>query len=428
MNGAAMMAWIGDLYPICRSITGEGLRQTLRSVAERVPARLHEIPSGTPVLDWTVPREWNLRSAWIEDASGRRVVDAGDSNLHVVNYSTPIRRRMELAELLPHLHSLPDHPDWIPYRTSYYREDWGFCLRHRDLVGLVEGEYEVCVDSTLEDGALTYAELVLSGDVEEEVLLTTHACHPSMANDNLSGIAVLTALAQRLQARERRFTYRLLWMPGTIGAITWLEKHRADVDRVRHGLVLAGLGDAGAFTYKRSRRGDAEIDLAVAEVLGEGGRASRLVDFSPYGYDERQFCSPAFDLPVGRFSRSEYGSYPEYHSSADDLGFVSAGQLEASVDALDAILRRLESRRFYRNTAPEGEPQLGRRGLYDETGEVEDWPRVRLALLWVLNLSDGLHSLESIAARSGLPMAAIEAAALRLLAAGLLSSAQGEAR
>lgn len=419
--GLDLRALLEELFPLCRSITGEGLRQTLRVVKRELPGlRIHEIPSGTEVLDWEVPKEWNLREAWITGPSGHRIVDTADSNLHVVNYSVPVRRRLSLEELQPHLHSLPDRPDWIPYRTSYYRQDWGFCLPHRQREALEPGSYEVCIDARLEPGSLSYGELLLPGDREEEVLFTTHACHPSMANDNLSGVVVLMALARVLQEIPRRYTYRLLWMPGTIGAITWLAAHRDEVERVRHGLVLAGLGDAGDFTYKRSRRNDARIDQIVANALRDHAPKARIVDFSPYGYDERQFNSPGFRLPVGRLSRSEWGSYPEYHTSADDLDFVADEQLEGALRLLQRIVVRLEGDRRFRNTVPYGEPQLGRRGLYDETGEIEDWERVRSALLWVLNLSDGEHALLDVAERSGLPFEAVAAAAARLRTAGLL--------
>ena len=412
--GSELLRHIERLYPICRSITGEGLRATLRDVATDLPLEIHEVPSGTEVLDWTVPKEWNIREAWVAGPDGRRVIDFADSNLHVVNYSVPVHRRLPLGELQEHLHSLPDHPDRIPYRTSYYRETWGFCLRHRDREALVDGDYEVFVDATLEDGHLSYGELFLPGASDEEVLLTTHACHPSMCNDNLSGVTVLAALARALSGVERRFGYRILFLPGTIGAITWLARNRERTGRIRHGLVLAGLGDRGPMTFKRSRRGDTDLDRAVELVLRDIGAEHLVRDFSPYGYDERQFCSPGFDLPVGRLSRSEYGSYDEYHTSADDLDFVDAASLADSYRRLVEVLAVLETDGVYLNTRPHGEPQLGRRGLYSDREDV------RMATLWVLNLADGRHSLLDVAERSGMRWSSLLAAARALEAGGLL--------
>lgn len=420
-TGEAMYRLIERLYPICRSITGDGVRETLAAIREHVPLEVHEVPSGTPVLDWTVPKEWNIRDAWVKDASGRRVIDFRASNLHVVGYSVPVRRRLSLAELKPHLHTLPDHPDWIPYRTSYYQESWGFCLAHNRLLALEEGEYEVEIDSTLSDGALTYGELVLPGEQEEEFLLSCHVCHPSLCNDNLSGIALATFLAARLAARRaRRCTYRFLFIPGTIGSITWLARNEPAVARIRHGLVVNCVGDGGPFTYKRSRRGDAEIDRAASHVLRHSGRAYDVIDFFPYGYDERQYCSPGFNLPVGALSRTTHGHYPQYHTSADDLGFVRPGALAESLELYEAVIDVIERNRRYRNLSPKGEPQLGRRGLYRALGagrSSED----EMAVFWVLNLGDGEHDLLAVAERARMPFPAIARAADALAATGLLA-------
>jgi aminopeptidase-like protein len=409
---------VAELYPICRSITGDGVRRTLDVIGKRLPLERHEVPTGTPVFDWTVPREWNITDAWVADANGRRVIDFQRSSLHVVSYSTPIRARMPLGELRPHLHTLPEYPDWIPYRTSYYMEGWGLCLAHRDLLALEDGEYEVCIDASLADGHLSYGEYVLPGQTAEEVLISCHTCHPSLANDNLSGIAVAVALAERLQAASRRYTYRFVFAPGTIGAITWLARNEDAVGAIRHGLVLACLGDAGGFTYKRSRRGDAEIDRAVAHVLGQTG--GRMVDFVPYGYDERQYCSPGFNLSVGSFSRTPHGEFPEYHTSADDLDLVQPSSLAGSLVTLLEVLGVLEGNRRYRNTNPKCEPQLGKRGLYRMTGGHKDTREAELAMLWVLNLSDGDHTLLEVAERSGMRFASIAVAARALEDRGLL--------
>jgi aminopeptidase-like protein len=417
-TGPAMHALMAELYPICRSITGNGFRQTLRRLGEIVPITLSEVPTGTPVFDWTVPKEWNIREAWIADPAGRRVVDFRNHSLHVVNYSVPVRQRMALAELRPKLHSLPDQPDLIPYRTAYYAEDWGFCLSHRQLEGLREGEYEVCIDSTLAPGHLTYGECLLPGEVSEEILVSVHSCHPSLANDNLSGMAVAVFLARQLAVAKRKHTIRFLFIPGTIGSITWLATHEAEAGRIRHGLVLSCLGDPGPSTYKRSRRGDALVDRAAAHVLAEEG-ASRVLDFIPYGYDERQYCSPGFDLAVGCLTRTPNGKFPEYHTSADNLDFVRPDALEDSLQKCLRIIEILERDEAYLNLNPKCEPQLGRRGLYRATGG-RDLPGFEMALLWVLNLSDGRHTLLDIAQRSAVPFRVVLGAASALEGVGLL--------
>ena len=285
-----MHALMRRLFPICRSITGEGVRETLRIIREHVPIEIQEVPSGTKVLDWNVPREWNIRDAWIKNAAGERIVDFKKLNLHVVSYSTPIKRRMRLAELKEHLFTIADHPDWVPYRTSYYKESWGFCLSENQLGQLNESdEYDVCIDSSLQDGSLTYGEYLLKGAETEEVLISCHVCHPSLANDNLSGISLAVELAKCMAETPRRYSYRFLFIPGTIGSITWLARNETTVPQIRHGLVLTCVGDAGNVTYKRSRRGDAEIDRAFTHILQHSGTPHRIIDFFPYGYDERQY-------------------------------------------------------------------------------------------------------------------------------------------
>jgi aminopeptidase-like protein len=423
--GEELYKLVTELYPICRSITGDGVRRTLEVVDREIGLEISEVPSGTQVLDWTVPREWNVRDAWVANAAGERVIDFQASNLHLVGYSVPVRATMALEELKGHLFTLPEQPDLVPYRTSYYAERWGFCASQRLVDSLPDGDYEVCVDSTLADGHLTYGEHLVEGETDEEVLISVHVCHPSLANDNLSGIAVASRLA-RLLGRERpRYRYRFLFVPGTIGSITWLARNEDRLDRVRHGLVLACVGDPGGFTYKRSRRGDADVDRAVAHVLERSGRPHRVVDFSPYGYDERQYCSPGFDLPVGSLSRSTYASYPEYHTSGDDLDLVGPEQLEDSLELCWEVVQVLEGERRYLNLHPKGEPQLGRRGLYGQIGGRSDAEQRQMAMLWVLNLSDGRHGLLEVAERSGLPFALVAEVAGVLEEAGLLSRTAG---
>ena len=414
--GRELYDCVTDLYPLCRSLTGDGLRETLRRLQRRVPLTVHEVPTGTPVFDWTVPKEWNIRDAWVKNARGERVIDFRRSNLHVVSYSVPVRRRMSLAQLRPHLHTLPDRPDWVPYRASFFNETWGFCLSQRQLDALEDGEYEVCIDASLESGSLTYGECYLPGESSDEILVSCHVCHPSLANDNLSGIAIAAYLGHYLRQVSLRHSCRILFLPGTIGPITWLARNEAAVGRIRHGLVLVCLGDAGRFTYKKSRRGDAVIDRAAAHVVRQAGDHA-VEEFSPYGYAERQYCSPGFNLPVGRLSRTPHGCFPEYHTSADDLDFVRPGQLAGSFAACLDILDVLEHDRVYVNQSPRCEPQLGRRGLYREVGADE------MAMLWVLNQSDGQHSLLDIAERSGCAFPALRRAAAALERHGLLKEA-----
>lgn len=414
-SGADMYALVEDLYPICRSITGEGVRETLARIANELPINITEVPTGTAVFDWTVPKEWNIREAWIKGPDGSKLVDFADHNLHVVNYSVPVHEHLTLEALKPRLHSLPDRPDWIPYRTSYYDETWGFCLPHRQLESLPEGTYEVYIDSDLTDGSLTYAEAVMPGQTDREVLLSAHTCHPSLANDNLSGIALLVRLGRALAEIETRYTYRLIFAPGTIGSITWLARNTGKTERIRHGLVLSCVGDAGGPTYKRSRGGDAAIDRAVARVFAEAAPAGTILDFSPYGYDERQYGSPGFNLPVGLFERSKYGDFPEYHTSGDNLEFVSPAELDRSYDLVARVIEILETDWYPVNTAPHCEPQLGRRGLYKAMGGDNERVERQMAMLWVLNLADGEHSLADIAAKSGIGHARIEEVAELLL-------------
>lgn len=423
-TGDELHRLLRELFPICRSITGDGVRRTLRGLQTHLALEIHETPSGTEVFDWTVPQEWNIREAWIKNPRGERVVDFANHSLHIVNYSVPIHRRMTLAELRPHLHSFPDRPDLIPYRTSYYQPKWGFCVAHRELEQWPEGEYEVYIDSDLAPGSLSYGELLLPGKRTDEVLFTAHVCHPSLANDNLSGVVVAAALASQLLAiPDREYSYRFLFAPGTIGAITWLAQNESQVDRIQHGLVVALVGGAGDFHYKRSRRGNAEIDRVVEYVLRASGRPHQVRDFSPYGYDERQYCSPGFNLPVGSLTRTPHGEFPEYHTSGDNLDFVSPESLAASLDLYREVCRVLEANRRYVNLNPKCEPRLGKRGLYQSLGGTANAGQVELALLWVLNFSDGTHSLLDIAERSGHSFATIADAAQLLKDHGLLREA-----
>jgi len=411
---------IVELYPICRSITGDGYRQTMRRIQQMIPVQIHEVPSGTEVFDWTVPKEWNIRDAYVKGPDGKKVIDFNRHNLHVLQYSVPVHLTLPLRELKQHLYSLPDHPEWIPYRTSYYKDNWGFCLTQKQLDSLDDGKYEVVIDSTLKDGHLTYGEYRVQGETNEEVLLSCHSCHPSLCNDNLSGIALTSFLAKILSGHTLRYSYRFLFIPGAIGSITWLARNEPLVARIKHGLVVTGVGDCGRFHYKKSRRLTAEIDRVVQNVLKHSGEPHQVLDFSPYGYDERQYCSPGFNLPVGSLTRSPHGSYPQYHTSADNLEFVSADALAGSLRIYLEVIRVLEGNRRYLNLNPKCEVRLGKRGLYRSVGGEISQPMNELALLWVLNLSDGNHSVLDIGERSGLPFDDIEAAVGALVGKGLL--------
>ncbi|MDH5291331.1 MAG: DUF4910 domain-containing protein [Acidimicrobiia bacterium] len=408
-----------DLFPLCRSLTGNGNRATLARVGKEIDLTIHEVPTGTPVLDWQVPNEWNLNRGRLWGPDGDLVADTDNCNLHVVGYSHAVKGALSLSQIANHLHSNPDMPWSVPYRTAYYAQTWGFCLPYDDHASLQPGFYTVDLDATLEPGALTYGELVVPGTTDREVLISTHICHPSMANDNLTGIAAAIALARWAMSAQRRLTYRFVFVPGTIGSITWLSRNRDVVPRIAHGLVVTGLGDPGPLTYKRSRRGDTGTDRVLAQVLAD--RGGRVIDWYPYGYDERQYCSLGFDLPIGRLSRTMHGTYPQYHTSADDLSFVSAERVLAAVDVATEALELFDQRRPLTNTSPEGEPQLGRRGLFAKIGGTIGTASKESTYLWLLSLADGDTDVVDVAARAGLPLDEVVLAAARLRDAGLLT-------
>jgi aminopeptidase-like protein len=421
--GDGMYTFIEKMFPICRSITGNGVRQSLEIIREMVPIKIHEVPSGLKVFDWEVPKEWNIRDAYIKNSKGEKIVDFKHSNLHVLNYSIPVRKTLTLAELKEHLFYLREYPDWIPYRTSYYKEDWGFCITYNQFNSLSEDTYEVCIDSTLEPGHLTYGELLIPGATDEEILISSHICHPSLANDNLSGLSVAVFLAQHLSKIQSRYSYRFLFIPGTIGAITWLATNEEKINKIKHGLVLSLLGDAGHFTYKKSRRHTAEIDLVAEYILKSKNSGNNVIDFIPYGYDERQYCSPGINLSVGCLSRTPYGQYAQYHTSADNLDFIKASSLEESFNTVKEIFEALEGNKTYINLNPKCEPQLGKRGLYSLKGGNNDAKEFQMALLWTLNLSDGEHTILDISKRSAIDFAIIKEAADRLVECQLLKEA-----
>jgi aminopeptidase-like protein len=421
--GQAMYSLAAELFPLCRSVTGAGVRQTLARLQAVVPLAVREVPSGTKVFDWVVPREWNIKDAYIADESGRRVVDFRESNLHVVSGSVPVRQRMSWEELRPRLHTLPEYPSWVPYRTSFHSENWGFCLTHErfvELDRLGNRSYEVVIDSSLTEGSLTYGELLLPGEADDEVLVSTHICHPSLANDGLSGMVVAAWLARELARRERRYSYRFLFIPATIGAITWLSLNETHTARIKHGWVLSVVGDNGGFTYKRSRQGDAEIDRVFGHVLRHSCERHSILDFEPFGYDQRQFCSPGFDLPMGCLMRTPNECYEEYHTSADNLDLIQPQRLAGSLEVCLTACEVLDGNRTYRNLNPKCEPRLGPRGLYHAFGSRPDRELLQKSLLWALNLSDGQHTLLDIAERSGVAFGLVRQAADLLLEHDLL--------
>jgi aminopeptidase-like protein len=420
--GDQIYALAAKIYPICRSITGDGVRHTLRELREHIALQIHEVPTGTAVFDWTIPREWNIRDAYIKDERGEKVVDFAKSNLHVMSYSVPVRQRISLSELKDHLQTLPGQPSLIPYRTSYYKEDWAFCIAHRQFEALQDETYDVLIDSSLTEGYLTYGEYLHKGETDDEFLLSAHVCHPSLANDNCSGVALLTCLAERMAGLRTRYSYRFLFAPGTIGAITWLARNEDNCRRIKHGLVVSMVGDPGGPTYKRSRRGNAKIDRSIVHVLRHSGLKPAVLEFFPYGYDERQYCSPGFDLPVGLFQRSKFAEIPEYHTSADNLDFIRPEHLGESYRLITQALDVIENDTLCVNLIPKCEPQLGRRGLYGAVGGDKDAAAANMAMLWILNLSDGGGSLLDIAERADLPFEVIRRTAERLEQHGLLSS------
>jgi aminopeptidase-like protein len=418
--GEEIFAFAAKIFPICRSITGDGVRRTLHEIGAHLPLEVHEVPTGTEVFDWTIPREWNIRDAYIKNDAGDKVVDFAQSNLYVMSYSIPVRKSVSLAELKEHVHTLPQQPDLIPYRTSYYADDWAFCMTHRQLEGLREETHEVVIDSSLETGSLTYGEYLHKGETDEEFLLSAHVCHPSLANDNCSGVALLTQLARRMVGLRTRLSYRFLFAPGTIGAIAWLAHNEHKSRRIKHGLVVSMVGDGGGPNYKKTRRGDTAIDRAMGHVLRHSGLTPTIEDFSPYGYDERQYCSPGFNLPVGLFQRSKYATIPQYHTSADNLHFIKPEHLLESYSVIVKTIGVIEKDAVYRSMNPKCEPQLGKRGLYGCTGGM-DIATENMAMLWVLNFSDGAHSVLDIAERAKLPFEIVLRAAQLLEAHGLLT-------
>lgn len=396
-NGANLLEWAKDLFPITRSLTGAGVRETLSYLNKLLPGMtIHEVPSGTKVLDWNVPKEWAISEAYVETLDGERVIDMKWSNLHVMGYSTPIDEVITREELEKHLHSLPDQPNAIPYVTSYYSENWGFCVSQIQRETLTEEKYRVKIDSQLFDGHLTYAELIIPGTSDDEVLLSTYVCHPSMVNNELSGPVVMTALARWLHAAEGlHYTYRILFIAETIGAITYLSQHLETLKKnVKAGWVLTCIGDDRTYSYVPSRLGGTLADRVSLKVLEERGHEYVRYTFLDRGSDERQWCAPGVDLPVCSLMRSKYAEYPEYHTSLDDFSVVTENGLQGGLDVMVDSIKLLEANKIWQVTTL-GEPQLGKRGLYPNTSTKASAGIVR-DMKNVITFADGEHDVIEI--------------------------------
>jgi len=442
-SGEIMYKLIKKLFPICRSITGNGTRKTLEIISKEISIQTFEIPSNTRVFDWTIPNEWNITDAYIKNKNGIKIIDFKNSNLHVLNYSSPIKKTLTLKELKPHIFTDPEHPDVTPYRTSYYHENWGFCMPHNDFLNLKDEMYEILIDSTLKKGSLSYGEFFVKGKSSEEIIFSCYICHPSMCNDSLSGIALVTQLATYIKnlKNQTNYSYRFLFIPETIGSITWLSLNRNNLKKIKHGLILTCVGDSGNFTYKKTRKENAEIDQTVIDVLKDSTIKHKIIDFFPTGSDERQFCSPGINLEVGCFTRSIFGEFPEYHTSADNLDFIKPKFLNDSFEILKKVLHKLENNhgkstvktqskpkkfsnnteKVYLNLSPYCEPQLGKRMIYHNTGgfmkdildkaKFSDQQINDEALLWILSYSDGFHSINDISHMSKINLEILKNAA-----------------
>jgi aminopeptidase-like protein len=420
--GNEMHNLMKELFPICRSITGNGVRDTLKILQTHIPISVYEIPSETKVFDWKIPKEWNIHDAYVIDPKGKKIIDFKKSNLHVVSYSIPIHKKMSLSELKPHLHTIPEIPDAIPYRTSYYDEDWGFCMKYNDFQKLEDGEYEIMIDSSLENGFLTYGEFFKQGELKDEFLISCYICHPSMCNDNLSGTVLATFLAKILQKIKTKFSYRILFIPETIGAITWLFENEKNLNLIKYGLVATCLGDSGTLTYKKTRDGNHDIDKISEYILEQSNQKYTVLDFFPIGSDERQFCSPGFNLPVGSLVRTGYGQFSEYHTSKDDLNFVKANFLADTFSKYCQIINLVENNEKYINLNPKCEPQLGKRNLWNSLGgqRTAYGEKNASAIFWILNQSDGTKTLLDIAIKSKIDFNVLKTIADNLVKQNLL--------
>jgi len=397
--GQEMHALAARLFPINRSLTGPGVRETLSILQEHLQdLQIYEVKSGTSAFDWEIPNEWSVNDAYVKDETGKKIIDFKTSNLHLMGYSTPVNYLVTREELMKHLHTLPDQPTAIPYVTSYYSEDWGFCVADEDLQNIGDGPFEVYVDSTLGPGVMNYADLIIQGQTDEEILLSTYFCHPSMANNELSGPVVLTFIAKWLKEiplKDRKYTYRLVMVPETIGSIYYISKNLESLRKVRAGWVLTCIGDERTYSYVPSRDGNTLADRVSKKVLSEIYPDYKTYSWLDRGSDERQYCSPGVDLPVASIMRSKYGEYPEYHTSLDDLSLVTPDGLYGGFVAMQAAIKMLEANAVFKTRVP-CEPQLGKRGLYPNTSVKSSGHLVRDQMN-VLSYCDGVNDLISIA-------------------------------
>ncbi|MBL7002332.1 MAG: DUF4910 domain-containing protein [Nitrosopumilus sp.] len=435
-----MYQLIKRLYPICRSITGNGVRETLKILQEKIPLEIIEVSTGTKCYDWTIPKEWNIKDAYIKDQNGNVVVSFHESNLHVVSYSVPIHQKLSFDELKKHIHYIEEKPDAIPYRTSYYDEYWGFCMTYKQFKKMKDGLYEVCIDSSLDNGSLTYGEYFKQGKLRDEILLSCYVCHPSLCNDNLSGVSLVATLASILQNMTTKFSYRFLFIPETIGAIAWLSRNESKIQNTIGGLVATCCGDTGSITYKRSRHHNSFIDVIVERVLSASGDDFSMLDFWPSGSDERQFSSPGFNMPIGSLMRTVYDTFEEYHTSKDDLSFMDEHSLGDSLKKYLDVIYELERTDFiptkmdakfkphndsdpvFVSTNMKCEPRLGNRGLYHKIGALTNQQQfeTKRAIQWLLNFSDGYHSVSDISRMSGIAFGVLLSSSKLLLDADLL--------
>lgn len=367
--GKQMYLFAEELFPLCRSITGDGVRETFKRIQKFLPElKIFEIPTGTKCFDWTIPKEWNISDAYIKNSAGERIVDFQKSNLHVVNYSIPVNLKMNKEELRPNLYTLPQMPDAIPYVTSYYQEKWGFCLSQNLLDSMKEDEYHVVIDSKLRDGSLSYAELLIPGQTDKEIFLSTYTCHPSMANNETSGPVLATFLAKFIAEEKRKYSYRIIFVPETIGAIAYLSKNiEAMKAKIHAGFQLTCVGDDRAYSYMPSRKGNTITDKIIKHALKHKVTSYRSYSFLERGSDERQYCAPGVELPVASIMRTKYAQYPEYHTSLDNMSLISAEGFQGSYNIHIECIKLLENNETYVATVL-GEPQLGKRGLRSNTG------------------------------------------------------------
>lgn len=422
MNGKDMFELCERLFPICRSITGNGFRESLRILGEEIPELItYEVPTGTPVFDWTVPKEWNIKDAYIKDSSGNKIVDFKESNLHVVGYSTPVNKTMDLTELKKILYTQPEQPDVVPYVTSYYKERYGFCVSQNQKDSLKEEQYQVFIDSELKDGSLTYGEVIIPGKTDQEIMFSTYLCHPSMANNELSGPAVATALIKWLKSKDKlKYTYRFVFIPETIGSITYLSRNLDYLKKhLIAGFVLSCVGDNRTYSYLPSRNGNTIADRVLRNVLKFHYPEYKAYSFLDRGSDERQYNSPGVDLPFCVLCRSKYGEYPEYHTSKDNLDLISAEGLEGALEVCMQCVDALEWNEFYQTNCL-CEPQLGKRGLYPTISQKGSYDSI-LAMRDLIAYSDGTRDLLDISSTIKVPVKELIPIIEKLLKHNLLS-------